>query len=112
MEQGANLIYSHFKRFDLTMHIGENDKPSKTEAVVFAAPGKSFTDYDTSRVPVAHGYITYTCTFKYLRFILSWDLNNCPDIENRVLQAQKALQAMMSKVFQNPPISTQVKQML
>eukprot|EP00957_Ditylum_brightwellii_P035540 2694434-Ditylum_brightwellii.AAC.1 len=97
MDQGANLIYSHFKRFGLTMHIGENDKAFKTEAVVSAAPGKSFTDYDTSRVPVAHGYIMYTHTFNYIGSILSWDLNDCQDIENCVPLALKALQAMMPK---------------
>eukprot|EP00957_Ditylum_brightwellii_P158063 12031964-Ditylum_brightwellii.AAC.1 len=79
------------------MHIRENDKASKTEAVVFAAPGKDFTDYDVSRVPVTHGYITYTHTFKYLKSILSWDLNDQLDTDNRFLQAQKALQAMMPK---------------
>eukprot|EP00957_Ditylum_brightwellii_P049428 3750236-Ditylum_brightwellii.AAC.1 len=34
MECRANLIYSHFKRFGLTMHIGENDKASNTKTVV------------------------------------------------------------------------------
>eukprot|EP00957_Ditylum_brightwellii_P134225 10233035-Ditylum_brightwellii.AAC.1 len=67
------------------MHIRENDKASKTKAAVFAVPQKDFTDYDASRVPVAHGYITYTCTFKYLGSILSWDLDNYPDIDNCVL---------------------------
>eukprot|EP00957_Ditylum_brightwellii_P071498 5434998-Ditylum_brightwellii.AAC.1 len=76
------------------MHIGENDKASKTEAVVFAAPGKTFTDHDVTRVPVAHGYITYTQTFNYLGSILSWDLDDHLDIDNCILQAQKALQAM------------------
>eukprot|EP00957_Ditylum_brightwellii_P017797 1339827-Ditylum_brightwellii.AAC.1 len=64
------------------MHIGENDKASKAEAVVFAAPGKTFTDYDVTRVSVAHGYITYTRTFRYLGSILSWDLDDRPDIDN------------------------------
>eukprot|EP00957_Ditylum_brightwellii_P033720 2555840-Ditylum_brightwellii.AAC.1 len=64
------------------MHIRENDKASKTEAVVFVAPRKDFTDYDISSVPVAHGYIAYTCTFKYLGSILSWDFDDRPDIDN------------------------------
>eukprot|EP00957_Ditylum_brightwellii_P016302 1226068-Ditylum_brightwellii.AAC.1 len=38
LEQGANLIFPHFKRFGLLMHIGGNDKPPKTEAVIFAQP--------------------------------------------------------------------------
>eukprot|EP00957_Ditylum_brightwellii_P095294 7258268-Ditylum_brightwellii.AAC.1 len=35
---GANLIFSHFKPLDLSMHIGRNGGPSKTEAIIFAAP--------------------------------------------------------------------------
>eukprot|EP00957_Ditylum_brightwellii_P116246 8867404-Ditylum_brightwellii.AAC.1 len=79
------------------MHIGVNNKPSKTEAMVFAAPGKSFPDYGTSRLPVAHGYIIYVQKFKYLGFILNWDLNNRPDIDNCAFQACKALQALIPK---------------
>eukprot|EP00957_Ditylum_brightwellii_P154648 11769888-Ditylum_brightwellii.AAC.1 len=68
------------------------------EVVVFAAPGKSFSDYDTSsRVPDAHKYITYARKFKYLGSILSWDLNDRLDIENGIFQACKALQALMPK---------------
>uniref|UniRef100_A0A7S2I8R2 Endonuclease-reverse transcriptase n=2 Tax=Helicotheca tamesis TaxID=374047 RepID=A0A7S2I8R2_9STRA len=44
--------------------------------------------------------------------ILSWDLNDRPDLENRALQAKKALQAMMPNVFRNPHVSTHVKRML
>eukprot|EP00957_Ditylum_brightwellii_P184432 14047797-Ditylum_brightwellii.AAC.1 len=98
MEGGANLNYSHFKRFGLTIYTRENNQASKTEAVVFAAPGESFTDYDVSRVPVVHGYLINTCTFKHLGSILSWNPNDCLVIENYVLQAQKALQAMMPGV--------------
>eukprot|EP00957_Ditylum_brightwellii_P209622 15362515-Ditylum_brightwellii.AAC.1 len=94
------------------MHIRENDKASKTEAVAFIVPGKDFTDYDASRIPVAHGYITYTRAFKYLGSILNWDLDDCPDIENCILQAWKVLQVMIPKVFWNPRISRQVKRML
>eukprot|EP00957_Ditylum_brightwellii_P050519 3831791-Ditylum_brightwellii.AAC.1 len=79
------------------MHIGEAGKPSKTEAIIFVAPGRSYESYDTSCVPVASGYITYTRTFKYLGCLLNWDLNNCPDLKNHALQAQKALSAMMPK---------------
>eukprot|EP00957_Ditylum_brightwellii_P113839 8679177-Ditylum_brightwellii.AAC.1 len=77
------------------MHIGQNGGPSKTDTVIFAAPGKKYKDYDTKNVPVSNGYITFTQQFKYLCSILSWDLNDCPDLENHTLQAHKALQAMM-----------------
>eukprot|EP00957_Ditylum_brightwellii_P185878 14151583-Ditylum_brightwellii.AAC.1 len=99
-----NLIFSHFKEFGLSMHIGRNGGSTKTEAVIFAALGKKYKDYDTSNVPIPKGEITCTWQFKYLGPILSWDLNNCPDLENQALQACKALQAMMPNVCCIPTI--------
>eukprot|EP00957_Ditylum_brightwellii_P021684 1634941-Ditylum_brightwellii.AAC.1 len=87
------------------MHIGKDGSKSKTEAVIFVTPDKTYKDYDTMHVPVDNGYITYTTQFKYLGSILSWNLDNQSDPKNQALQAHKALQAMMLKVFQNPSIS-------
>ena len=39
LEIGANLIYHHFVRFDLQMHIVSDSKTSKTEFVFFPTPG-------------------------------------------------------------------------
>ena len=38
MIKGMNLIYHHFARFGLEMHIGHNGKESKTECVFFPPP--------------------------------------------------------------------------
>ena len=38
MIQGMNLIYHHFARFGLEMHIGRDGKESKTECVFFPPP--------------------------------------------------------------------------
>eukprot|EP00957_Ditylum_brightwellii_P113043 8619835-Ditylum_brightwellii.AAC.3 len=92
------------------MHIGVGGGKFKTESVFFAIPaGKTYKEYDTSTVTVANGYITYSK--KYLSSMLSWDLNDCPDLENSALQARKSLQAMMHKMFCNPTISLKVKRM-
>jgi len=112
LEKGAKLIYTHFRRFGLQMHIGENGKESKTEAVVFTAAGIPYDDYDTSPVPVGPGYITYTRQFKYLGSIVSHDLSDTHDVENRILQEQKALNALMSNVFRNSHLSLHVKKLL
>eukprot|EP00957_Ditylum_brightwellii_P091923 6999077-Ditylum_brightwellii.AAC.1 len=69
------------------MHIGKDGSKSKTEAVIFTAPGKTYKEYDTTPVNVDEGYITYTTQFKYLGSILSWNLDDRPDLENRALQA-------------------------
>ena len=39
MEVGSNLVFNHFRRFGLQMHVGSKSKPSKTECVFFPAPG-------------------------------------------------------------------------
>ena len=39
LEQGVELVYSHFTNFGLDVHIGREGKPSKTELVFFPPPG-------------------------------------------------------------------------
>ena len=38
LTRGLNLIYQHFTRFGLEMHIGKGKKASKTECVFFPPP--------------------------------------------------------------------------
>ena len=38
LERGISLIYPHFTRFGLEMHIGKEKKASKTECVLFPSP--------------------------------------------------------------------------
>jgi hypothetical protein len=39
LTKGLNLIYKHFARLGLKMHIGQGNSPSKTECVFFPPPG-------------------------------------------------------------------------
>ena len=39
LTRGLNLIYQHFTRFGLEMHIGKGKKDSRTECVFFPPPG-------------------------------------------------------------------------
>ena len=39
LTHGLSLIYSHFTRFGLEMHVGRENKASKTECVFFPPPG-------------------------------------------------------------------------
>eukprot|EP00957_Ditylum_brightwellii_P150933 11493308-Ditylum_brightwellii.AAC.1 len=74
------------------MHIGKDGSKLKTEAVIFASSGKTYKEYDTTPVNVDGSYILYTTQFK-------------PDLKNQALQARKAFQAMLPKVFRNSLIS-------
>ena len=105
LQTGAKLIFSHFRRFGLKMHIGTDGTftDSKTEAVFFPSATQSITSADTSPVYVNEtGYVTYSDKFKYLGSYVTQDLSDTFDVKNRVLQATKALGAMMPNVFRNP----------
>ena len=39
LEIGLEMIYTHFSRFGLEMHIGRNNQTSKTECIFFPPPG-------------------------------------------------------------------------
>ena len=39
LTRGLNLIYQHFTRFGIEMHVGKGKKASKTECVFFPPPG-------------------------------------------------------------------------
>ena len=97
------------------MHIGTDGTftDSKTEAVFFPSATQTVTSADTSPVYVnATGYVTYSDKFKYLGSYVTQDLSDTYDVKNRVLQATKALGAMMPNVFRNPHLSLYVKKLL
>ena len=115
LQRGAKLIFSHFRRFGLKMHIGTDGSfsDSKTEAVVFPAPGQILSSFDTSPVYINDtGYVTYTDKFKYLGSYITHDLSDTFDVKNRVTQATKAMGAMMPNIFRSPHLSLYVKKLL
>ena len=60
LEKGLLLIFTHFAKFGLKMHIGRGPKPSKTECVFFSPPGffkplshsSPAVDIDSSQVTI------------------------------------------------------------
>eukprot|EP00957_Ditylum_brightwellii_P131252 10010662-Ditylum_brightwellii.AAC.1 len=86
---------------------------SKTEAVFFSSASHPIESHDSSPVYVTDvGYVTYCDEFKYLGSYITQDLRNTYDVKNRILQATKALGAMMPNVFRNPHLSLYVKKLL
>eukprot|EP00957_Ditylum_brightwellii_P143594 10939749-Ditylum_brightwellii.AAC.1 len=90
VDDGAFLFTTRLK-----LHIDDTYKDSKTEAVFLPPPGLDPTTVDTSIVPVANGYITYTPSFKYLGSHITQDLSDTFDIKNWLIQANKAMASMM-----------------
>ena len=39
LTRGLNLVYQHFTRFGLEMHLGKGKKDPKTECIFFSPPG-------------------------------------------------------------------------
>eukprot|EP00957_Ditylum_brightwellii_P115635 8820465-Ditylum_brightwellii.AAC.1 len=86
------------------MHIGTDGSSldSKTEAVFFSSASHPIKSHNLSPVYVTDiGYITYCNKFKYLGLYITQDLRNTYAVKNHILQATKALGAMMPNVFQN-----------
>jgi hypothetical protein len=48
-------IWAHLLKFGLTVHIGIGAMPSKTEAMFFPPPGRSYSEADTSRLGALDG---------------------------------------------------------
>ena len=101
LKKGTNVIFNHFKRFGLTMHVGTDGtlQDSKTKAIHFLTPCEPTRHISSS---LAHGYITYNSQFTYLGSIIRNDLNDTPYIENRIEQATKANKFTCRFTFRYP----------
>ena len=63
-ETGSNLVFKHFNRFGLQMHIGSNSKPSKTECVFFPVPGHFKLPTPTSTALPTYSSSSHPVTLK------------------------------------------------
>ena len=91
LTRGTIIIRAHFKRFGLKIHVGSDDKKSKTEAMLFPRPRAVYSDYDTSNIAFSDGaYIHFTTLFKYLGIKISSDLSDEADVNARIAAASGA----------------------
>ncbi|MDE0908581.1 MAG: reverse transcriptase family protein [SAR324 cluster bacterium] len=110
LQLGTERIYSHFKRFGLTMHVGRNGDASKTEAMYFPGAGTSYGSGDTRPLTVdGNGACQFTKSFKYLGSIFASNLQSAEDVEKRLKSAGAAFGALRKKVFASKDISPKVK---
>jgi hypothetical protein len=82
MIKGAEILRKHMTHFGLIMHIGRDEKKSKTEAVYFPPPGVKATPEDVAQLGVNNdqGYITFT---EYLPSLFNTDLRDDQEIAAR-----------------------------
>jgi exonuclease III len=111
--KGTNMLYDLFKMFGLSMHIGENGKKSKTEAM-YISPSfiedANLIDVEkfTSPIAVKHGYVNFTSNFKYLGSIISNDLKDDLEIDSRIKKASAQVGALKN-FFKNKHVSLKAK---
>ena len=105
----TRLLFSHLKRFGLTMHVGRDGKKSKTEAMYFPPPGESPDATLTAPFEVDGGSIAFTSRFTYLGSIVTADLRDATDVDNRIASATSAFGALHRCVFSTKDISLDVK---
>ena len=103
LQEGMQLIYTVFKRFGLTCHVGRNNAKSKTEAMYFPPPGVRYEDADTSPLLIDTGEdtgkISFTPTFKLLGSTLAKNLKDDTEVELRIKSAQGAFSAIRKQFF-------------
>eukprot|EP00978_Attheya_sp_CCMP212_P031731 scaffold120942_cov30-Attheya_sp.AAC.1 len=64
------------------MHIGREDKKSKTECMYFPAFRGTYQDKNTENITVGDGFVSFTKTFKYLGSLITSELNDAVDVSH------------------------------
>eukprot|EP00978_Attheya_sp_CCMP212_P032226 scaffold124663_cov50-Attheya_sp.AAC.1 len=62
------------------MHIGREEKNSKTECMYFPAFSGTYQDENTENITVGDGFVSFTKTFKYLGSLITSELNDAVDV--------------------------------
>jgi hypothetical protein len=112
MEKAAGLIFDHFAKFGLIMHIGTNGKKSKTEAVYY--PPKLLNEGEEPKVkitetfPVKHGYVGFTENFKYLGSLINSDLRDIHEIKQRIRKATNQMHEL-NHLWRNKHVEQDIK---
>eukprot|EP00978_Attheya_sp_CCMP212_P037002 scaffold171651_cov63-Attheya_sp.AAC.2 len=107
----TTLLFPHFVRFSLDMHIGHNAKASKTEYMYFPAFEGKYQESNTENIDVGDGYVSFTKIFKYLGFLITSKLNDTMDVNARISQANKAMGALRD-YFKCKQVSLKAKRMI
>ena len=110
-----SLLHLHFQRFGLLMHVGTRATPSskgsksKTEAMYFPseqlknipADDLAANKADFDLTCKGGGCISFTDEFRYLGSLISCDLTDNSDIQQRIGLASKAFGSLRKEIFCN-----------
>jgi hypothetical protein len=93
------------------MHVGQGDKKSKTECVLFPAFESEYEIKDTSNFEVNDGFVQFTKQFRYLGSIILFNLKDYVNIDARISQASKAMGALRN-FFKCDQVSVYAKRLI
>jgi exonuclease III len=111
LDEAVPAIFSVMKAFGLTMHVGRNGKPAKTEAVFYPSAEKARCPdpLDTCDIEVDGGIVSFTDKFKYLGSIIASNLRDDAECDARISAANKAFGALKRQLFNVRGIETRAK---
>ena len=105
--KGSELIYDHFKKFGLKMHIGENNIISKSEVMYFPPDLQTNTDQEMT-IPIKCGSLKVSKNFTYLGVNINNELKDNTEIKIRTQKATAQMGALKD-FFRNKHISKKTK---
>jgi hypothetical protein len=115
-EKTTPLIFKHFARWGLEVHVGTNDATSKSE-ILFCAKDqrcysmpKTYDGVDLSPIRWGEGFnIPVVEHFKYLGSYLSRNCRDDHDVHSRIISAGNAFGSLRKSIFSSCNISTAAK---
>ncbi len=99
MQKGMNLIFRTFKRLGLTCYVGRSGSKSKTEAMYFSPPRSSYEDANTLPLKVDGGVVTFTQAFKYFGSLVTSNLVDSAEVDDRIRFASAAFASLRVQLF-------------
>ena len=115
IETASVCLFNHFQKFGLHMHVGFENKASKTEAMFFPASLEEAKHPDFCQpnyiILPNNCFISYTSSFKYLGAIITPELDDCKEIQHRIAKAKRYM-GLLFHVFASRDISLKVKQLI
>jgi hypothetical protein len=114
--ENTPLLVQHFKLWGMEVHVGFEDKESKSEVLFCAAPPHCYQDpstcdgADLSHVRWADGtHMPVVLQFKYLGSIVASNCKDGADVDARIGAATKAFGMLRKGVFSSQAVSSGAK---
>lgn len=116
LELSTPLMIEHFARFGMSIHVGNQTKPSKSEVLFVSAPQTMYANPDTydaadmSNIELGNGsFMPVVSEFRYLGTMLTRDCRDDVDVAKRIEAAGGAFGALRKCIFASSSISFAAK---